>query len=85
MFCSICTKHFFAIGDTQTFLRTFMNKRIKGAHGRGGGYNIGPPSQIFNKLVNKNAIKLKIEDPLLDTNTVKSIDLISPPGILVQT
>jgi hypothetical protein len=53
---------------------------------RGRGYNIGPPSQIFKKLVNKIGIKVikpKIGDSLKILPR-KSRPLLIPPGILAK-
>jgi hypothetical protein len=50
---------------------------------RGRGYNIGPPSQIFKKRVNKIGIKPKIGDSLKILPR-KSRPLLIPPGILAK-
>ncbi len=43
----------------------------------GGGYETAPPRQIFEKLVNKNAIKRKIGGPPLAIFP-KTLDLPPP-------
>ncbi len=85
MFCAICTKHFFCNRKYPNMFCELWWKQPNQRYTWGGGGNIGPTSQIFNKLFNKNTIKLKVEDPLLGTNIVSSIDPIPPRGILVQT
>ncbi len=55
------TSQFSDFWEIYKFFFYFPDHRC--TQGRGGGYETAPPRQIFEKLVNKNAIKPKIGGP----------------------